>query len=93
MSLTAKDHRERVALFRAHVLQPVLYKTLPRGILKAELAQISTCPFLPPDQEVSRTFSVPTLLRWRRAFLKGGLAALAPDPREDRGHVRVLIVE
>ena len=93
MSLTAKDHRERVALFRAHVLQPVLYKTLPRGILKAELAQISTCPFLPPDQEVSRTFSVPTLLRWRRAFLKGGLAALAPEPREDRGHARALTAE
>ena len=38
MNLTAKDHRERVAPFRAHVLQPVLYETLPRGILNAELA-------------------------------------------------------
>jgi putative transposase len=54
---------------------------------------MSTCPFLPPGQDVSRTFSVPTLLHWRRAFLRGGLTALAPDPREDRGHARALNAE
>lgn len=90
MSLTPKDHRERVALFRCHVLEPVLFRKMPRGVLKAELARLSTQTFLPPGQDVSRSFSVPTLLRWRRAFLAGGLPALAPEPRDDRGHARAL---
>lgn len=93
MTLTPKDHRERVALFRHHVLSPVLHRKMPRGLLKAELETLAATPFLPPGEETSRCYSVPTLLRWRRAWLRGGLAALQPAPRDDRGHGRALSAE
>ncbi len=85
-ALTPKDHREKVALFRFHVLESVLFQKMPRGVLKAEFRRLSEIPFVPPGQDASRTFSVPTLDRWRRAWRRGGLPALAPDAREDRGH-------
>ena len=92
-TLTPKDHGEQVALFRAHVLQSVLFKKMPRGVLKEAIRDLSQVAFLPPGQDVTRTFSVPTLLRWRRAWNRGGLAALIPTPREDRGHGRALTEE
>ncbi len=90
MTLTAKDHRERVALFRLHILGPVLFRKMPRGLLKAELARLADTPFLPPGEDTSRRYAVPSLLRWRRAWLAGGLAALQPAPRADAGHGRAL---
>lgn len=65
--LTPKHRGEEVALFRAHVLRPVLFKKMPRGALKAAVTALSQEPFLPPGDEVTRRFAVPTLLRWRRA--------------------------
>lgn len=80
-SLRPKNHAERVALFRAQVLGPILNRTLARGELGEELEGLSQRRFRAPDSSTTRTYSVPTLRRWHQRFRKGGLAALAPASR------------
>ena len=79
--LRPKDHAEEVALFRAQVLGPVLNRELHRGELLAELRVLAKHRFRPPGSTRTRTFSVPTLLRWRRRYLAQGLAGLCPASR------------
>ena len=76
-----QDHAEEIALFRAQVLGPVLNRDLQRGELLAELRVLSQRRYRPPGSLITRTFSLPTLLRWRRRYDKGGLAALLPVSR------------
>lgn len=82
MKLKPKDHAEEVALFRAQLLGPVLHAELARGELLAELRVLATRRFLPPGADTTRTYSLPTLLRWRRAYLAHGLDALRPASRQ-----------
>jgi transposase InsO family protein len=79
--LRPRDHREEVALFRAQLLGPVLNRDLERGELIAELRAISHRRFRPPGSDSTRRYAVPTLLRWRRLYQKGGLEALRPKSR------------
>lgn len=81
MKLEPKDHAEKVALFRAQLLGPVLHAELSHGELLAELRVVAQKRFVPPGADTSRTYSVPTLLRWRRAYLKRGLDGLCPQSR------------
>lgn len=81
MKLKPKNHSEQVALFRAQLLGPVLHAELARGELLAELRVLATRRFLPPGSDTTRTYSVPTLLRWRRAWLANGLDGLRPQCR------------
>jgi transposase InsO family protein len=81
MKLEPRDHAEAVALFRAQLLGPVLHAELARGELLAELRLLAKRRFVPPGADTSRTYSVPTLLRWRRAYLAKGLAGLRPQSR------------
>lgn len=82
MKIRPKDHAEEVALFRAQLLGPVLHAELARGELLAELRLVATRRFRPPGANTTRTYSVPTLLRWRRAYLRDGLTGLRPASRE-----------
>lgn len=81
-TLHPKDHGEEVALFRAQVLGPVLNRDLERGELLAELRALSRRRFRPPQSDTTRRYAVPTLLRWRRRYQKGGLEALRPASRQ-----------
>jgi transposase InsO family protein len=81
-TLHPKDHGEEVALFRAQVLGPVLNRDLERGELLLELRALSCRRFRPPGSDTTRRFAVPTLLRWRRRYQKGGLEALRPASRQ-----------
>ncbi len=80
-TLGPKDHSEEIALFRAQVLGPVLHRELARGELKAELSVLAKRVFRPPGSHITRTYSVCTLMRWRRRYLKEGLAGLIPQSR------------
>lgn len=80
-SLHPRNHAERLALFRAQVLGPVLHRTLARGELTQELQQLSQRHFRAPGADITRSYAVPTLLRWYRAYRKGGLKALIPTSR------------
>lgn len=52
--------------------------------------ELSQQRFRPPDSQVLRSFSVPTLERWYYRCKCGGLAAPVPRPRKDRGLARAL---
>ena len=43
-------------------------------------SSITLC-YRPPGSDTTRTYSVPTLLRWRRRYRKHGLVGLRPVPR------------
>ncbi len=88
--LVPKSHREAVALFRHQVIGSLICRTLLRGELKPELKRLSQLTFTPPGATASHAISVPTIERWLRAWRSGGLEALMPAPRDDRGRARAL---
>jgi transposase InsO family protein len=91
--LTPTDHAEKVALFRSVVIGALASRELERGELRAALVQLSRQKFVPPEQDRSRNFSVPTLERWYYAYREGGMSALRPKARSDRGRARELTPE
>ena len=91
--LDPKDHGEAVALFRSEVVGVLTRLELPRGALAARLEVLSQQRFRPPGATATRTFAVPTLERWYRRYKRGGLAALRPEPRADKGAARALTPE
>jgi transposase InsO family protein len=92
-NLEPKDHGEAVALFRSEVVGALTRLDLSRGELSVRLQELSEQRFRPPGATATRTFAVPTLERWYRRYKKGGLAALRPEPRSDRGAARALTLE
>ena len=84
------DHGEEVAVFRSQVIGPLAHRALTRGELGREVAALAKQSFRYPGSDSTKRYSVPTLLRWYRRFRKGGLAALLPKPRKDRGHAKAL---
>jgi putative transposase len=90
MPLEPQDHGEAIAIFRAEVIGALTKIELSRGDLKAELRRLSKQRLKPPGQDKTKTFSVPTLERWYYAYKQGGLAALKPTPRSDRGRAKSL---
>lgn len=83
--LVPRSQGEAVAIFRSQVLGALLYRALSRGELRAALEELSQQRLCPPGARRTRTFSVPTLERWYYRWRKGGLEALVPRPRKDRG--------
>jgi transposase InsO family protein len=90
MILRPKNHAEEVALFRSEIVGALVRRELSRGDLKRELEALSQVRFRLPGSACTRTYSVPTLQRWYYAYRTGGLHALQPHPRQDRGHGRAL---
>jgi len=89
-SLTPKDHAEAVALFRAEVIGSLTCRELVRGELAEELRALAGKRFRPPGLHHTRSYTFPTLERWYYDYREGGLAALRPRPRSDRGRARAL---
>jgi putative transposase len=92
-SLSPKDHAEQTALFRSEVVGALTRRDLDRGELRGELLALAARALRPPGSERTRRFSVPTLERWYYAYRRGGLEALRPQPRSDRGRARELSPE
>lgn len=90
---TVTDHAESIALFRCEVIGALSRRELMRGELASELAALSKKRFRPPGSPRTRTYAIPTLQRWFYRYKSGGLAALRPRPRADRGHGRHLPAE
>jgi transposase InsO family protein len=88
--LTPKDRGEQIALFRAEVIGGLARREMSRGELAAALREIAEQRFRPPGAAATRTYAMPTLQRWYYALRRGGLEALVPRPRGDRGRARVL---
>jgi len=84
------DHAEAVAMFRAAVVGHLVHATLARGQLCCALTELSKQTFRPPGADAGRTYAFSTLERWYYAYKKGGLQALRPRRRSDRGHAQKL---
>lgn len=89
-TLTPQDHAEAVALFRSEIVGALTRRELDRGELAQALAQLSEQRFRPPLAKSTKAYSVATLERWYYAYKSGGLDALRPSPRSDRGRCRDL---
>jgi putative transposase len=88
--LKPKDRAEAIALFRSEVIGNVARRALSHGALEHALIELSQQRFRSPFSEAPRSFSVPTLQRWLYAYKKGGLNALRPRARRDKGRGREL---
>jgi len=88
--LEPKDHQEAVALFRSQIIGALVAEDLLWGELKEELRKLSQKRVRPPGSSRTRTYSVPTLERWYYAMKAGGVRALRPRKRSDRGRAQAL---
>jgi putative transposase len=88
--LTPKNHAEEVAVFRHGLIGSIALGALDHGERSSLLRRLSEQRVRPPGSDTTRCYSVPTLERWLYAFKKGGLEALVPRARGDRGRGRDL---
>jgi len=91
--LVPRDHAEAIALFRAEVIGALTRSELSRGELAAAIRALAQHRFRPPGRRATKCFAVSTLERWYYAYRHGGLAALVPHARSDRGRARELTAE
>jgi putative transposase len=90
MDITPKDRAEAIALYRSKIVGALIERELVHGELGPALADLSKQRFRTPLSHETRTYSVTTLERWYYAFQRGGLAALQPKPRSDKGRGRAV---
>jgi len=88
--LTPRNHGEEVAVFRHGLIGELALRSLDHGERSALLRRLSEHCVRPPGSDTTRCYSVPTLERWLYAFKAGGLEALVPRARADRGRGRDL---
>ena len=80
---------EKIALFRFGLIAPLVLETLPRGEVCRRAREIAARHYdIPFSKRTSVSFD--TLLHWAARYRRDGLPALAPRPRQDRGHSRVI---
>jgi putative transposase len=92
-SLHPRDHAEAVALFRAEVIGTLARRELTRGELAVAIRELAKLRYRPPGRRATKSFGASTLQRWYYAYRRGGLEALKPDTRSDRGRGRELTAE
>jgi putative transposase len=88
--LVATDHAEAVALFRCEIIGALSRRDLSHGELAMELRTLSQRRYRPPGADHTRRYSVPTLERWLYRYKAGGLEALRPKVRSDKGRAQAL---
>jgi transposase InsO family protein len=88
--LVPRDHAEQVALFRAQIIGPLVRSQLDHGELAAEIRKLAERKYRPPGGRATKRYGVSTFERWYYAYRRGGVDALRPDARSDRGHAREL---
>jgi putative transposase len=93
-SLAPRDHREEVALFRAQIIGALARRDdIDFGTLSAQLRELAERTYRPPGSPTTRRYAVSTIERWYYRYRTGGLEALLPQPRSDRGRGRDLLPE
>jgi transposase InsO family protein len=88
--LKPKDRAEAIALYRSEIIGAVARRELQHGQLSEALTELSKQRFVHPFEQTTRSYSVSTLQRWVNAFKQGGLQALVPRCRSDKGRARQL---
>jgi putative transposase len=80
---------EEIALFRYALIASLVIETLPRGELSRRAEAIASRQYEIPGSERT-SVSVDTLLNWAVRYRNGGVEALAPRSRRDRGKSRAI---
>src|SRR5213080_3150475 len=80
---------EKIALFRYGLIAALVLEKLPRGEMIRRARELAEHDYDIPFSD-RRHVSVETLLHWAVRYRTGGLEALAPQPRSDRGKPRVI---
>lgn len=80
---------EKIALFRYGLIATLVLERFPRGELMRRARELAALHYEIPFSERT-TISVGTLLKWAGRYRKGGLEALGPKRRRDRGQSRVI---
>jgi len=83
---------EKIALFRYGVIATLVLERLPRGELIRRARELADHDYDIPFSD-RRRVCVDTLLHWAVRYRTGGLEALAPQPRSDRGKARVITAQ
>lgn len=85
---TAK-HDAEVAQFRFAMIAPVVHGLYPDASATAYYKRITEKPLTLPDGNIV-AYSYKTLEKWKSEYSRGGLDALMPNPRSDKGTSRAL---
>ena len=80
---------EKIALFRYGLIATLVLEKLSRGEMMRRARELAGLHYDIPFSQRT-TISVGTLLKWARRYRKGGLDALSPQRRQDRGRSRVI---
>ncbi len=84
-----EDERRTIALWRFSVLGPLVSARLEHGDRRAYFAAAAARTHQRPDGRLVK-LSPRTIEDWYMAYRRGGLAALYPRPRNDRGKSRAI---
>src|SRR5690606_38410097 len=80
-----------IAVFRAQVIGPLACRAdWSHGELADALRELAAQPVRPPGSDHTRRYAASTLERWLYRWRRGGIEALTPRRRSDRGHARAL---
>src|SRR5437867_11070663 len=80
---------EKIALFRYGLIATLVLEKLSRGELMRRARELAALDYDIPFSARTR-ICVGTLLKWARRYRKGGLEALSPKRRHDRGQHRII---
>src|ERR671922_825651 len=80
---------EKIALFRYGLVATLVLEKLPHGELIRRARELAEREYDIPFSD-RRHVAVDTLMHWAARYRAGGLEALAPRPRSDRGKARVI---
>lgn len=78
-----------IAQFRFGIIAPVIQDLYPDASRSAYYKRVSETPFTLPDGSVV-SYNYKTIEKWVSLYQRGGLDALMPHPRSDKGSTRVL---
>lgn len=89
------EHKEEirkaaeVAQFRFGIIAPVIQNLYPDASRTAFYKRVAASPFTLPDGSVVE-YNYKTIEKWVSMYQRGGLEALMPHTRSDKGLTRVL---
>lgn len=88
-----EDDRQKLALWRYAILGPLVSVRLEHGDLRELFGEAAAKQYEHPLRGKLVTVSARTIETWYYRYHAGGLAALAPQIRKDRGQARMLDAE
>jgi|SRR5579872_4384905 len=80
---------EKIALFRYGLIATLVLEKLPHGEMIRRARELAAHEYDVPFSD-RRQVSAETLMHWAARYRNGGLEALGPQPRSDRGKPRVI---